>query len=38
MLRSEVLICIKDMNTMKKGVSDAVLDYEKVLSALERVI
>ena len=23
---------------MKKGVSDAVLDYEKVLSALERVI
>ena len=31
LLSSEVLQCVKEMNLMKKGVSDAVLDYEKVL-------
>ena len=37
LLRAEVLAAIQDMNTVKKGMADLTLDYDKVLAALQRV-
>ena len=36
-LRPSILLAIKDMNKMKKGMADATLDFEKVLAALETI-
>ena len=36
-LRAEILLAIRDMNRIKKGMADATLDFEKVLAALETV-
>jgi len=37
LLKPEILEAIKDMNRIKKGMADLVLDFEKVLAALEKV-
>ena len=37
LLRAEILLAIRDMNRIKKGMADATLDFEKVLAALETV-
>ena len=36
-LRPEILIAIRDMNRVKKGMADATLDFEKVLAAPETI-
>ena len=35
-IKDEVLLVIKDMNKVKKGMADVTLDYDRVLSALEK--
>lgn len=35
LLRAEVLSAIHNMNTVKKGMADLTLDYDKVLAALQ---
>ena len=37
LLRAEVLSAIQNMNTVKKGMADLTLDYDKVLAALQSV-
>lgn len=36
-LKPEILLAIKDMNSTKKGMADVTLDFEKVLAALETI-
>ena len=36
-IKGDVLEAIKDMNKIKKGFADVTLDYDRVLSALEKI-
>ena len=36
-IKGEVLDAVQDMNKTKKGMADVTLDFDKVLSAIEKV-
>ena len=36
-IKGEILDAIQDMNKTKKGMADVTLDFDKVLSAIEKV-
>ena len=37
LVKGEVMLAIQDMNTLKKGVVDFSLDFDKVLAALDSI-